>query len=169
MTLLATGCFRVSSSTQALRETALENLDGVWEERIEISVGRLTFAAAQLGGRFVELPPEAKTILDCAKGAEVSVWEGRQGQNLQGATILKKADRRMKEEGWCRVVGVINEDELVAIYVPEDMKSTRDVQVSVLVLQDRQMVCVAARSDIEPLFKLGLSKIQEHGPLASAR
>ena len=62
--LLATGCFRVSSSTQALREIALENLDGFWEERIEFSAGRLTFAAAQWGSRFVELPPEARTILD---------------------------------------------------------------------------------------------------------
>ena len=167
--VLGTGCFRVSSSTQALREAALENLDGFWEERIEFSAGRLTFAAAQFGSRFVELPPEARAILGSAKGAEVSLWESPEGRSLDGAKLLKEADRKMEEEGWTRIVGVIEEGNIVGVYIPEKLSSTRNVQVTVLVVSERQVVCAAARSDIEPLMKLAMTKMKEHGPLAAAR
>ena len=167
--VLATGCFRVSSSTQALREAALENLDGFWEERIEFSAGRLTFAAAQFGSRFVELPPEARAILGSAKGAEVSVWESSSARSLNAVKLLKEADEGMAKEGWTRVVGVVGEKELVAVYLPEDLSSTRNVRITVLVANERQVVCAAARSDIEPLMKLAMTKMKEHGPLAAAR
>lgn len=167
--LLATGCFRVSSSTQALREIALENLDGFWEERIEFSAGRLTFAAAQWGSRFVELPPEARTILDSARGAEVSVWESERRGTMDGPAILKEADRKMTAKGWTRLVGVIEEQNLVAIYVPADLGGGTTVKISVLVINEQQVVCAAARSNIKPLMELAMGKMREQSDFLAAR
>src|SRR5690606_5170347 len=134
----------------------LENIDGFWEERIEFSAGQLTFAAARLGSRFVELPPEARTILDSARGAEVSVWESSRGGAMDGAAILKEADLKMTRNGWTRLVGVLDRDNLVAVYLPSDFDGTGSVMVSVMVVNRTQVVCAAARSKVEPLLELAM-------------
>ena len=167
--LLGTGCFRVSSSTQALREVALENLDGFWEERIEFSAGRITFAAAHFGSRFVELPPEARAILGSARGAEVSVWESRDHSEIDGPAILKEADRKMTSQGWTRLAGVIDRDNLVAVYLPADYSGRGSVRVSVLVVNRDQVVCAAARSNVEPLLQMVLEKMREESGFLAAR
>src|SRR5688572_29219644 len=88
--LSTTGCFRVSSETRALRDAALELVDA--DEKIEVGVGFFTVRLARFGSQFLELPPEAKMVMDAVGGAECSVYE-LQGARPDSAAVLARADK----------------------------------------------------------------------------
>jgi hypothetical protein len=153
-----------------LRDIVLDSSPGAdWKEQIEIGVGRFTLALAKLGtavaARYTDLPVEARVILNSAKGAEVSVYHLESG-SMKGDfyKIIAQADKQMEKRGWYRVVGVIEERDLVAVYVRDDADLSRDAQVTVLVLNGRDMVCASARSDVRPLFRLAMEKAEEKLP-----
>jgi hypothetical protein len=165
--LCTTGCFRVSSETRALRDVALEfGVEGA-DEKIELGVGFFTVGLAKLGTRFVEMPPEAHSILGSVKGVECSVYE-ISGQKRDLAELLTRADEAMDQEGCERVVGVIDNEQLVAVYVPREVTSHRNLSMSVMVLTQRELVCATARGDLEPVVQLALAKAQEHLPKKTA-
>jgi hypothetical protein len=163
LVLTSTGCFRVSSDTQALRDAALESGFAQADQKIEIGVGFFTVGLAKLATKYVDIPPEARTALGALREAECAVYEVRRRRE-SFATILKEADAAMDRRGCYRLVGVINEKEMVAVYVPRDMDSARDVKASVLVLNRKQLVCVTARADAQDLIQLAMNKVRDELP-----
>jgi stalled ribosome rescue protein Dom34 len=163
LVLALTGCFRVSSDTRALRDAALESGFGQVDEKIEVGVGFFTVGLAKLASKYVDIPPEARTALRSLKGAECAVYEVHQRRGSL-SSILEKADKAMERQGCERLVGVIHEHDLVAVYVPREMASARNIQASVLVLNRDQLVCVTARADAEGLMELALSRLREELP-----
>jgi hypothetical protein len=162
----ATGCFRVSSETRALRDAALDNGAKGADEKIELALGRLTFAAANFGLGFVqtdEIPPEARLVLNSVKGAEVSVYKLR-GFSGDLSAIMNAADKALDKRGCERLVGVINDKTLVAVYVPKKMRSPKDIKFSVLVLNEHDLVCASARGDVQTLMDVAWDKAREHLP-----
>lgn len=157
----SSGCFRVSSETQALRDAALETVKA--DEQIELGVGFFTVRLARFGTQFLELPPEARLILDSVDGAECSVHELR-GKKPDSATVLARADKAMQKRGLDRIVGIADRDDLVAVYVPRSANSHRNVQISVLVLNREQLVCVKARGDLEGVVQMALEQMRQHMP-----
>lgn len=157
--LLGTGCFRVSRDTAVLRDAVMDNSSGSWDEKIEFGIGRLTFAAAQLGSRYVDLPDEARIALRAANAGEVGIYECRGGRTADDrAKMLADADEKLAGRGWERMVGVIQDDQLVAVYVPTKATSARNFKVCVLVLNGSQLICASARASAGPLLDLALEK-----------
>ena len=162
----ATGCFRVSSETRALRDAALDGgLEGA-DEKIELSLGRLAFAAANFGLGFVpqeDIPAEARQVLGSVRGAEVSVYhfERRTG-DLAG--MLVAADKALAKRGCERLVGVIKENQMVAVYIPRNMRSPKDVCFNVMVLSQNDLVCVGAMGDVQTLLDIAMQKAQAELP-----
>ena len=161
--IATTGCFRVSSDTQALRDVALKLQTAEAEEKIEMGVGFFTVGLAKLGARFVELPPEVRGILGSVDGVECSVYELRGGES-NFAEVLSKADESMEKRGLDRVVGVLEREQLIAVYVPRKMKSHRDMSISVMVLTKRELICASARGDLDSVMQLAITKAQEQFP-----
>lgn len=159
--ITTTGCFRVSSETRALRDAALELVEA--DEKVELGIGFFTVRLARFGSQFLELPPEARLVMDAVSGAECSVHE-IVGARPDGAEVLARADKSMQKRGYERIVGVVGEDELVAVYVPRATKTERNLEISVLVMDRKQLVCVKARGDLEPLIKLALQQAQQNLP-----
>ena len=162
----STGCFRVSSETRALRDAALENGIAGAEEKIELALGRFTFAAANFGLSFVEteqIPQEARMLLGSVKGAEVSVYNFKKREG-DLSKVMADADRALEKRGCERLVGVVGGDRLVAVYIPKKMRSARDVRFSVLVLNNRDLVCVSARGDLRTIMDFAMAQAQEHLP-----
>lgn len=154
-----TGCFRVSSDTKALRDGLMQTAAAEWDTEIEVGVGTLTLGLARLGLGFVDLPPEARAAIGAVRGAEVGVYRLRdEHRPLDHSIMLTKADGAMGVRGWDRLVTVLNHREMVAIYVPKDMRSPRDVSVSIVVLDGHDMVLAAARSDLEPLMQIAFKR-----------
>jgi hypothetical protein len=153
-----TGCFRVSSDVGALRDSVLKSASAKWDQQIEFGVGVMTLAVARAGLSFVDLEPEARTVLHAVRGAEVGVYKRRGAQaELKGGVILRAADNTMSGRGWERIVGVMNGRELVAVYAPRDVRSTRNMKVCVLVLNPEALVVASARSNLEPLMELAFN------------
>ena len=125
-----TGCFKVSSDVRALRDCVMKAAPAEWEEEIEIGVGPLTLNLARAGLAFVDLEPEARSALHAVRSAEAGVYKLRSDrQQLSLAAMLSAADKTMAGRGWDRVVGVMHRRELVAVYVPGQVRSTRNVKI----------------------------------------
>ena len=134
-----------------------------WEEEIEIGFGPLTLNLARAGLAFVALEPEARSALHAVRSAEVGVYKLRSGhQQLNLAAMLSAADKTMAGRGWDRVVGVMDRRELVAIYVPVQVRSTRNVRVCLLTVDGQELVVASARSNLEPLMALAWNRAGRH-------
>ena len=104
----------------------------------------------------VDVDPDARLALRALRGAEVGVYRIR-GQAGERSSVLDRVDEAMTQKGWQRLVGVMNPNELVAVFVPENVRTARNVEVCVLVLNEREMVVVGARGDLEPLMEMAMS------------
>ena len=154
-----TGCFKVSTDVGALRDSVMKAAHAEREERIEIGIGPLTLNLARAGLAFVDLEPEARTMLHAVRSAEVGVYKLRsERQQLNLAAMLSAADKTMAGRGWDRVVGVMDRRELVAIYVPGQVHSTRNVKVCLLTVDGQDLVVASARSNLEPLMEMAWNR-----------
>jgi hypothetical protein len=154
-----TGCFKVSTDVGALRDSVMKAAHAEREERIEIGVGPLTLNLARAGLAFVDLEPEARTALHAVRSAELGVYKLRnERQQLDHAAMLSAADKTMTDRGWDRVVGVMNRRELVAIYVPAQVRSTRNLKVCLVALNGPELVVASARSNLEPLMEMAWNR-----------
>ena len=87
---------------------------------------------------------------------------------LSAAQIIPPCDKVMEARGWNRLVGVLQADELVAVYAPREPDSARDVSVCVVVLHERELVLVRVRADWEPLLELASRRMERHRPITVA-
>jgi hypothetical protein len=159
------GCFRVNSDARALRDSVMKAATGDWEEKIEIGVGAITLNLAQAGLAFVDLGPEVRTALRALRGVEAGVYQHRHQQGtFDRAAVLSAADKVMTARGWDRVVAVVNESELVAAYLPGEARSTRNVRICLVVLNATEMVVASARTNLEPLVELAMSRAEWRPP-----
>jgi hypothetical protein len=156
--LTTTGCVWVGSDTRAMRDAALDEIEGKVEKQFELSVGRLVFFAAGITAHYVDIPEEAREALNAIKSGEVSVHHIEGGKKASKSNVLASVDKEMQARGWMRMVGVCEAHELVAVYVPE--KGGSSTHAAVLVLTDHELVCVSSKCDLQPLLKLGMEKAQ---------
>ncbi len=155
VTVRVVGCFMISSDTAALRNELVQSAPAEWHKRIELSVGSMALSMARFIIGFLEVPPEARTALQALRGGEVAIYEVDPGDNgPEYHSLLASADRAMLARGWERVVGCVQHKSAVAVYVPQNIRSPKRVQVCVAVVNPRQMVLVSARGNLEPLLEL---------------
>lgn len=159
LALLVLSSLYVGSDVAALRRSVMPASASGWHKQVEVSVGWFPVMLAKAGLRFAPLPPEARIALRAAKSAEVVVYERpAHDRPLDQSALLLKADETMRRRGWDRIVGVVDHDELVAIYTPTGLDSARNMKACVLVLNRENLVVVSAAADLRPLMEL----IHEH-------
>jgi hypothetical protein len=150
---MLTGCFKMSSDASALRDTVMKASAGKWDQEIEFGVGALAFKLAHAGLALVDLDPELRAALTAAHSADVGVYRLRDPRkNVDFTAAMSGADKAMTQRGWSRMVTVFKPHEWVAIYVPSDEGSLSDFKVCLVVLNDRELVVAAARSNLQPLM-----------------
>jgi len=165
--VIAMAVLHISGDTRALRNAAIHGDGAQWNKQIELNVGALPFWLARCVLPFTHAPAEAEQALSAIRSAEVSIHELRES-HPDRARILREADESMRKRGWDRVVGVLERDTAVAIYVIPEGGRGADVKVSVLVLEGKQMVAVTGRARLQPVMELAMSKAEE-GFLAKHR
>jgi hypothetical protein len=150
----------VGRDTAALRNCVLETATAEWDKAIEIRTGPLLWGLARAGLSFVDMPAEARAALRAIRSAEVSVHHLRAGATRPGnAEMLGQTDRTMTARGWTRLVGVVDRDQMVAVYLPESTRSAGDVRACVVVLNESDMVLASAWTNLEPLLELVSSRL----------
>jgi len=146
--------FHLSSDTRALRNGLMKASGAEWRQHIGLNIGRGTFGAVRTGLAFVPLEPEARAAVQAVRGVEVGIYELTPGAKAPDrAAMLTVADKVLNARGWERLVGVLDEENLVSVYVPGGAISSPTVKCCVLVFDGRQMVLVSARANVEPLFE----------------
>jgi hypothetical protein len=167
LSLGITGCFKPSGDARALRDSLAKAADTTWESEIELGLGTLTFALVRGGAALFEAPEEARAALSAVRGVEVGVYRLQPGEPVApAAKLLRAADRTMSDRGWDRLVGVIEGNQTVAVYVPRELEPGDQVRALVAVVEGREMVIAGVRGRPEPLLAAvasGNAKIQIPG------
>jgi len=157
LTVLALGVvsyLHQSSDTRALRKELTHASGASWREQIGLNIGNATFCVARAGLSFVDMDAETRAALRTVRGVEVGIYELASGSKCPDrAAMLTGADEVMTSRGWERVVGVLEDDQMVGVYLPTDLKSLRSINACVVVLDGQQMVVVSARADLGPLVE----------------
>jgi hypothetical protein len=149
------GFLHVGRDAAALRDGLLKTASREFTPVVEANLGPVTFWAVRTGLGFAPLEPEARMALRAVRAAEVSYSQRRHpGGKLDQATMLADADKAMTARGWERIVGVREGDDLVAVYVPKNLRSPHDVRFCVAVVGAEELVVAAGRSNLEPLMDL---------------
>jgi hypothetical protein len=130
------------------------------DTKISFGLGRVALGLARFIGGFGPLDADAKLALGAIRGADVSIQELREKlAPAERLNVLEATDEAMGRKGWERVVGVVESDahmgdEIVGIYAPRTLKSDEELSLALFVLEDRQLITVAARCRLEPLIEL---------------
>ena len=151
------GCLTVSRDTAALRDGMLATSRTNWNKTVELRIGPIILGLARFALGFVDLPEEARTALRAARGAEVSLYSSVSKERPDPATALALADRAMTGRDWMRLVACVDHENVVAVYVPNEIRSPRNVNICVAVVSEGHLVVVGARADLEPLLELARS------------
>ena len=154
MALGVASYFHPSSDTRALRNELMEASGVEWRQQLGLNIGSLTWGAVRAGLSFVPLDSEARAAVQAVRGAEVGIYELASGPKRPDcAAMLAVADRVLNERAWERLVGVLDGENLVSVYLPANTVSARRVKCCVVVFDGRRMVLVSARANVEPLLQ----------------
>ncbi len=154
------GYFHLSADTAALRQSAMQAIGGTWDKTIAVNVGGFTTALVRLGARFFPLEPEPRAAIETVRGGDVGVYTLRSTSVCPDrAAVFTAVDRTMSRRGWERVVGVSQERDLVAVYIPHRRLSPRRMRACVMVFHDRNLVVASARGNLDPLLVLAAQRI----------
>ena len=154
--------FRLSSEASALRDALLSSSSDTWHPKITLNIGGVTTGLARMGLRFVNLPPEARAAANAVRGVEVGVYELEDEQRHDNPSqVIARADKAMGAQGWMRAVGVIERDQLVAVYVPAKGLKAGRVKCCVLVVDKRELVVASVRADAKPLMELVTGRLHD--------
>jgi hypothetical protein len=152
-------CFHLSSDTRALRNSLINSSGVEWRQRIALHAGGLTLSAVRAGLSFVHLDAVARAALQAVRGTEVGIYQLPSGvKPPEREVMLAAADAAMTARGWDRVVGVMDGQDLVAVYLPDKIASARRMKCSLMVFDGQEMVVVSARANLEPLLKYALAQ-----------
>jgi len=145
----------LDSETASLRRQLMQATGAEWDTKVQLSLGRVSFATLRgaLSFSTKEEIAEARLALKGIKRASVGVYELRgAAKEWSQAELMHAADAVMQRHGWDRVVGVMDGGETVMIYVPA--KTTEPREVCVAVISKRELVVVSAGLDPEALVQL---------------
>lgn len=145
---------------QLIRSAVAGAHSGKAETKISFGVGRVALGLARLLTAFTGFDDDAKLVLQSVRQADVSI------QILadplapgERQAVFEATDRAMTRNGWERIVGVVEgddqmDDEVIGIYTPSNLKAEDDLRVALFVLEGRDLITVAGRCQLEPLFEL---------------
>lgn len=151
--------FRLSSDTRALRNELTQASGAKWRKHIGLNIGNHTLGLARVTSSFVEMDPDAQTALHAVRGVEVVIYELDSTAKVPNrAAMLNATDTAMNSRGWERVVGVLDGDDMVSVFLPVKITSANQLKCCVVVLDGRQLVLVSAQVNPQPLLELVQNK-----------
>ena len=151
--------FHPSSDARALRDGIVKASGGEWEPVMVFNVGGFTTGAVRAGLSFAHLDAEPRAALQTVHGVEIGIYQLESGADTPDrAAMLASADTAMTGRGWDRVVGVMDGQALVGVYVPANIKSFSKLKCCVMVFDGKQMIVASARTNLQPLLTCIMEK-----------
>jgi len=155
------GYFTMGNEATALRKTVAARVGGECQKKFSLRLGWITTGLVRVGSRFVDLPPEPRAVLDTFHRVEVGVYKFTEPNRISRAgEVMAATDAAMSKRGWDRMVGVIHDQQAVAIYVPHKGLSGSNLECAVMVLHGNDLVVVAGSGNPTPLIQLASRKME---------
>ena len=165
--------FRLGPETAVLAKSARPAGANHLQKRLALNLGATTFGLVRFAGCIPSLPPEARAAMKTVRSAEVGVFQlssGTKEKDLDRTAILSRADTAMSRKGWDRIVGVIKDREVVAIYTPRRSTNPRKLTFCLLVCKEQELVVARVSGDPQPLLELAAAELAKgNSLLAKAR
>lgn len=155
LAVVLTACSKTGSDFSSMQSAVVQESGCDWARQIRFGVPGVLFSVARAGLSFVEIEPEARAALQTLRGLRVALYERASGTPDRTAMMVA-ADRAMQARGWSRVVGVLDRQEMVAVFAPDTLQQTRDLEVCVVVFDGNQLVFASGRANPAPLTELAL-------------
>jgi hypothetical protein len=155
--IAAVSYLTLDRDVRTLRHHVMASTDADWSTKVQVSVGRVTLGVAGQVLRFVEHKDiaDARLALGAVKHASVGVYERSSGRDdWSGEELFTKTDRAMQKRGWTRLVGVLNKQEAVLVYVQDDADEGDPINLCVAVANGRELVVVSTTVDPDELGEL---------------
>jgi len=152
--------FRLSSDTRALRNELTRASGTEWRKQIGLNIGDTTLGMARGTLWFIKgIDRDVQMALRAVHGVEVGIYELDSASKAPDpAAMLNAADKAMNNRGWERVVGVLDNGQMVCVFVPAKISSANQMKCCVAVLEDRKLIVVSAKADPRPLVELARNK-----------
>ena len=152
-------CFHLSSEARALRNGLLESSGVEWRQQIALNANWLTLGVVRAGLSCVKLHPAARAAVRSVQSAGVGVYELSPGTpRPDRAAMFAAADSAMTARGWERVVGVVDKEDMVAIYLPAKNITLHHLKCCVMVFDGKDLVVVSARGNPEPILNYAIAQ-----------
>jgi hypothetical protein len=133
----------------------MESVPGKWDKQFAVNIGGFTLGLVRFGSSFFHLPPEPRAALQALEGADVGVYKLRSSlPALNYSGMLAAADQSMRRRGWERMVGVVQDRQFVAVYIPRGLRAVKHIKCCVLVLDGQDLVVASVRGNPESLLAL---------------
>lgn len=154
---------RPSSDFRDLQEVVLDELPSRPNMRISIRAPSVLVSLARFGLSFIDdIDDEARLAIRAVRGGQVGVFQLPQPvSQADKVRILNRANETMKENGWNRIVAVVERDEMVSIYTPEGVDDPKRLEVLTIVLSNNELVMVSAKGDLRPIWDLAQTHMDD--------
>ena len=161
--------FRLGSDTRALRNELTRASGTEWRKQIGLNIGDTTLGVARGALPFIKgIDRDAQSALRAVHGVEVGIYElDSTSKTPDRAAMLNAADKAMSRRGWERVVGVLDGDDMVSVFLPAKITPANQMKCCVAVLDDRKLIIVSARGDLKPLLEFARNKSDWHAKFPS--
>lgn len=164
--ILAMGAVSVltlDSDAASLRREVVRAAGGHWNTKVQGSAGSFLIDAVRTGLIFApdEHAADARLALSAVRNASVGVYErSSKGEAISTRTLIERTDRRMRDRGWSRLVGVVDHGESVLIYSSDEDSDGDHVRLCLAVVDGNQLVVVSTEVASDELAEL----VVRHAP-----
>ena len=153
--IVATGYFRLSPESAALRSGLLQSGNIPWNKKIALHFGPLTMGMLRNVLLFIHMKPEPRAGIEALRAVEAGVYQMPSSLIIKDyAPSLLKADKVMASRNWERLVYVVHEDTLVAVYTLKKRIAAKTMKCCFVVLHEKILVVGSASIKPESLLKL---------------
>lgn len=159
--IAAASMLRLDGDAAMLRKEVMAATDSEWDTKVQLSVGGVALTAIRTGLRFVQQEniEDARLALSAVRRASVGVYEGG-GKVENSGELFARLDKKMKRDGWSRLVGVVDDDATVMIYASDAVAAGKRIELCLAMLDGKQLVVVSTQVEAAALSEL----VARHAP-----
>ncbi|HET7537219.1 MAG TPA: hypothetical protein VFJ90_12235 [Candidatus Didemnitutus sp.] len=157
LAVFAASVVTLSRDAWILRRHVMSATNSGWHTKVQLSVPGIVVSAVRTGLCCVHSPDidEAKVALKAVKNASVGVYELDDPRHADWSReqLFAETDKAMQRRGWVRMVGVVDHNDAVLVYVPQDLDTDEPVDLCVAVVNNRELVVCSTTLDFDQVAK----------------
>jgi len=149
--------------TSELRSDLLNCLAVSRTTDVEITLPGWVTTLARVGASVSHIDPQLNAALQTLHSGQIGAYELAEcPSRSEVLDMLSVADAKLGTEGWTRLVTVLENDEMIAVYaLDSSLCAGKPIEVFVVVMDHCDLVMVAASGYAEPLFELAASELRD--------